>query len=117
MSSEKASDNHQVLCQFESLENLETASFDVIIKRKKTSIFIIRKDDQIFAYQNSCPHAKASLEWNDDEFLDETKQHIICAMHGAMFSIEAGKCLGGPCRKKGLEVVDVTVLDGDVVLI
>jgi len=117
MSSKVDYDNHQFLCTFDSLENLETRSFDVKIKRKKMSVFIIRKDDQIYAYQNSCPHAKASLEWNDDEFLDETKQHIICAMHGATFSIEAGECLGGPCSGKGLEVVNVRIIEGDVVFV
>jgi len=116
MSSKKGTDNnHQFLCRFDTLENLETRSFDVNIKRKITSIFIIRKDDKIFAYYNSCPHAKASLEWNDDEFLDETKEHIICAMHGATFSIDLGECLGGPCKGKGLETVDVRVVDEDVV--
>ncbi|HIP80958.1 MAG TPA: Rieske (2Fe-2S) protein [Leucothrix mucor] len=115
MSSNKSSENHQFLCKFDALANLETRSFEVLINRHKTSIFIIRKNDLIFAYQNSCPHAKASLEWNDDDFLDETKQHIICAMHGATFSIEAGECLGGPCKNKGLEAVNVQVLEGDVV--
>lgn len=117
MASKKTSDNYQVLCKFDALGNLETRSFDVIIKRKKQSIFIIRKEDDIFAYINSCPHAKASLEWNDDEFLDKTKQHIICAMHGATFSIEAGNCLGGPCSGKGLEAANVRVIEGDVIFL
>lgn len=113
----KASDKNQFLCDFDSLENLETRSFEVKIKRKTIPLFIIRKDDQVFAYQNRCPHAQAPLEWNPHEFLDETKEHLICAMHGATFSIESGECLGGPCSGQGLISIATRVVDGDVVLI
>ncbi|MCF6188991.1 MAG: Rieske (2Fe-2S) protein [Cocleimonas sp.] len=107
----------QVLCQLSELEDLSSKSFSVKIKRKKTDIFVIRKDDQVYAYQNVCPHAQAPLEWNPDEFLDAEKENIICALHGAIFSIEGGGCLGGPCEGIGLTAVPVEVQEGEIVVI
>ena len=107
----------QVLCSLSDLKNLSSKSFSVKIKCKETDIFVIRKDDQVYAYQNVCPHAQAPLEWNPDEFLDAKKENIICALHGAMFSIEGGDCLGGPCEGIGLTVVSVEIQAGEVLLI
>ena len=109
--------NDQVLCSLSDIEDLSSKSFSVRIKRKETDIFVIRKDDQVYTYQNVCPHAQAPLEWNPDEFLDEEKENIICALHGAMFSIEDGDCLGGPCEGIGLTAVSVEIQAGEVVLI
>ena len=106
-----------ILCKLSELDELSSKSFSVQIKRKTTDIFLIRKENQVYAYQNVCPHAQAPLEWNPDEFLDENKETIICALHGARFSIEEGSCLGGPCEGIGLTVVDIEVIDGDVFLI
>ncbi len=116
MSNKKKEKNDQVLCSLSDLENLSSKSFSVKIKRKEIDIFVIRKDDQVYAYQNVCPHAQAPLEWNPDEFLDEKKENIICALHGATFSIEGGDCLGGPCEGIGLTAVSVVIEDGEVVL-
>lgn len=107
---------NKVLYDFNALDNLETRSFDIKINRQKTPIFIIKKADTIFAYQNICPHAQAPLEWNPNEFLDENKKHIICSLHGAIFSIETGECLGGPCQGQGLTSIDVDVIDENVVV-
>jgi len=99
----------KVLCKLSDLGDLKSKSFEVKIKRKTTDIFVIRKDDQVYAYQNICPHAQAPLEWNPNEFLDEKKETIICALHGARFSIEEGDCLGGPCEGIGLTAVAVEI--------
>ncbi len=106
----------KVLCKTSELEDLSAKSFSVKIKRKSSDIFVIRKNDQVYAYQNICPHAQAPLEWNPDDFLDEKKEAIICALHGARFSIEKGDCLGGPCKGVGLTAVSVSIIEGDVVL-
>ncbi len=111
----KRSDS-KILCKFSELGDLTSKSFNIKIKRKSTDIFLIRKDDQVYAYQNVCPHAQAPLEWNPDEFLDEKKETIICALHGARFSIEEGSCLGGPCEGIGLTAVEVDVLNDEIFL-
>ncbi len=111
----KKSDS-KTLCKLSELDDLSSKSFNIKIKRKSTDIFVVCKDDQVYAYQNVCPHAQAPLEWNPDEFLDEKKEMIICALHGARFSIEEGDCLGGPCEGIGLRAVAVEVIEDNVVL-
>ncbi len=106
----------KTLCKLSELEDLSSKSFNIKIKRKSTDIFVIRKDDQVYAYQNVCPHAQAPLEWNPDKFLDEKKETIICALHGARFSIEEGDCLGGPCEGIGLTAVAVEIIEDNIVL-
>ncbi len=110
------SDKKEFLCKLSEIEDLAAKSFTIKIKRQKTDIFVIRKDDHVFAYQNICPHAEAPLEWNPDEFLDEKKENIICSMHGAKFTIEEGTCVDGPCDGVGLTRVDVEIVDGEILL-
>ncbi len=108
--------NSTILCKLSELNDLTSKTFNVKIKRKSTDIFLIRKNNHIYAYENICPHAQAPLEWNPDEFLDEKKETIICALHGARFSIEEGDCLGGPCEGIGLTAVAVDVINDDIFL-
>ena len=100
------------LCKLSDLEDLSCKSFTVNVKSKSTRIFIVRKDAQAFGYINICPHAQAPLEWNPDDFLDEKKEYIICAMHGAKFTIEEGACFEGPCNGVGLTSVNLSVVNG-----
>lgn len=76
--------------------------------------FVVRRGDTVYAYQNFCVHAGHPLNWKPDGFLTKDNDAIICSSHGAMFSIEGGKCLGGPCRGKALKRVAAEVRDGVV---
>jgi len=102
------------LCKTSEMENLSCKSFQIKIGRKETDIFLVKKDEHVFAYQDICPHAQAPLEWNPDEFLDEKKESIICAMHGAKFTIETGDCISGPCKGAALTTVKIELIDGDI---
>ena len=104
------------LCKLSEIDELASKTFNIKIKRQKIDIFVIRKGDQVFAYQNICPHAQAPLEWNPDQFLDSKKENIVCALHGAIFTIEEGACVDGPCDGKGLTPVDIQLVDGDISL-
>jgi len=104
----------QYLCKFSEMEEISSRGFSVKLKRKKTDIFIVRKDNQVYGYINTCPHAQAPLEWNPDDFLDDKKEMILCAMHGAEFSIEEGACLGGPCNGAGLETIEIKLVDDEI---
>lgn len=77
-------------------------------------IFVVRKDDRVYAYVDSCTHVGAPLEMDEDKFLDSDASTILCSVHGARFDIETGTCLMGPCRNKGLTTYPVHVLNGVV---
>ena len=78
--------------------------------------FLVRRGDRVYAYRNNCPHTGAPLEWQNNRFLDLTGQLIQCAMHGALFDIETGMCLRGPCVGSSLTPVAIRVESGQVFL-
>ena len=77
-----------------------------------TGLFAIRRANAVFVYVNSCPHIGVSLDWAQDQFLTHDGAQIVCATHGALFAIETGLCLDGPCRGDRLEAVPVTIENG-----
>ncbi|MET3999334.1 Rieske (2Fe-2S) protein [Marinobacterium sp. MBR-109] len=79
-----------------------------------TALLLIRRGDRVIAWRNSCPHRGIRLEWQPDQFLDYEKQFIQCATHGALFGIEDGICIAGPCPGEQLEALSVEVRDGEV---
>ncbi len=79
--------------------------------------FIVRKGNAVFGYVNSCPHYGSTLEWKDDTFLTYDKDRILCSLHGALFRIEDGFCVWGPCAGASLKPLAVRIEGGDVVLL
>lgn len=71
--------------------------------------FVVRKNGQLYAYQNRCPHTGVTLNWSADVFLDSQEELIQCAMHGALFTLEEGYCLHGPCAAQSLLKISLTV--------
>lgn len=81
-----------------------------------TGIFVVRSDEGVFGYVNSCPHVGVPLDMEPDEFISDFGDEIICSTHGARFRIEDGECVSGPCTGDVLEPVAVKVEDNQVVL-
>ncbi len=77
-------------------------------------LFAVRRGADVFVYVNSCPHIGVPLDIAPDRFLSADSTHIVCAAHGACFTIEDGVCFSGPCRGDALESVPVRVQDGVV---
>ena len=70
-------------------------------------LLAVRKDGQLYAYRNRCPHRGISLEWLPDQFLDASASLIQCATHGALFLIESGECVAGPCAGQALQALAI----------
>lgn len=68
-------------------------------------LLVVRRDGQVYAYENRCPHRGIPLEWQADQFLDESGSLIQCATHGALFLIESGECVSGPCAGQELSLI------------
>lgn len=78
------------------------------------ALFAVRKADEVFVYLNQCPHRGIALEWLPDQFLDAEKQYIQCATHGALFTIEQGECVAGPCPGERLTAITCELRDSEV---
>jgi nitrite reductase/ring-hydroxylating ferredoxin subunit len=95
----------------DSIDN--NGSRGITLKNGDTDIKLIavRKDKQVFCYHNICPHMGVNLDWVADQFLDTSAEFIQCATHGALFQIEDGLCIAGPCQGQKLSTIKVTTDD------
>lgn len=107
---------HRRLCRLDAIADPGSAGFTIASAGGTTEVMVIRQGSRAFAYVNLCPHWDAPLDMKPGQFLDRDRQHIICANHGAVFRIEDGFCLAGPCRGASLRPVRCAVERGDVVL-
>lgn len=106
----------QVLCRIEELAEQETRGFTAAGVPPR-DVFLVRCGAHIRAYVNSCPHTGAPLDWLPDVFLSADGRLIQCALHGALFRVEDGICVAGPCVGARLTNRAVAVIDGVVVLL
>lgn len=89
------------LCTADHLVESQSRGFVV----EGLKLLAVRRDGQVFVYQNRCPHRAVPLEWKPDQFLDPSGSLIQCATHGALFLIESGECVAGPCAGQSLNVI------------
>jgi nitrite reductase/ring-hydroxylating ferredoxin subunit len=86
-------------------------NFVIQMKAGRFHGFIVRKGDKVFGYRDRCPHMGLPLAQELDNYLSSGDELILCSWHGALFDIESGHCLGGPCAGTGLTPWPVTVTD------
>jgi len=59
--------------------------------------FVVRRGELAAGYVDRCPHAGWPLGSLDERFLTRDLRHILCAGHGALFTLDDGACVAGPC--------------------
>lgn len=99
------------LCALAQITDGDSAGFQVSDRGISHDLIVVRRGGTAFVYRNSCPHIGAPLDFAPGRFLSLDKMHILCSTHGAMFRIEDGLCVSGPCLGDSLEPVVVTVED------
>lgn len=78
-------------------------------------LLIVRWDDQVYGYINTCPHTPVQLDGRSSgQFFNQEHSHLMCEKHGALFEVDTGLCLDGPCEGKGLTPLSLEVTDGAV---
>lgn len=103
------------VCRFDDIADPGAKEFEIENSRgEKWYGFVVRKDGDVFAYANSCPHTGAMLNWGPDRFLTRAGNQIMCGVHGALFEIGTGFCTAGPCQGQSLRSLETTVEDGKV---
>jgi len=107
--------NRRDLCALDDIDDPGSRGFDVDCGGSQpVRLFVVRKGDVLAAYRNSCPHTGAPLEWLPDQFLDMDNSFIQCAIHGALFRLDDGYCLRGPCVGASLELLKLELVDGRI---
>lgn len=100
------------LCHLNDLADNQSKGFQI----NGQLIFAVKKYNKIHLYQNSCPHLGIQLEMVPDQFLDSSKSLIMCSMHGALFRIEDGYCVSGPCTDRSLSSIPFTINNDEIIV-
>ncbi|HMB60734.1 MAG TPA: Rieske (2Fe-2S) protein [Xanthomonadales bacterium] len=104
------------LCHLDELPDPGSRGFDPR-SEGRNSIFLVRRNNKVFAYRDSCPHQGAHLAWRRDAYLNRAGDRIVCHAHGAQFDPVSGKCLLGPCLGQSLTALPLTIsADGTIYL-
>lgn len=96
------------------LENGQSVRFQFKRGKLPEEGFVLRHQDALFAFANSCPHWSVDLDFGNGEFYDAELDRIICRNHGALFHPQTGHCEWGPCTGHSLERFALA-RDGDAI--
>ena len=77
--------------------------------------FVVRRGEAVFGYVDRCPHAGLPLAQELDRYLTPDGDLIMCSWHGAVFTVEEGTCVGGPCVGARLSPWPVEAREGRIV--
>jgi len=102
----------RVLCRLDDIPDGDAIGVHVPSATGGFDLILLRRGDRVFAYHNECPHTGRNLDFAPGRFLVR-EGRIICAVHGATFTVDSGACVGGPCRN-GLVAMPIQVDEGEV---
>lgn len=103
------------LCAADALvERGRAHVWDVLLADGPATAFALRVDGAPVAFINRCAHVAAEMDWNPGEFLDASRNYIVCSIHGAEYEADSGRCAGGPCGRASLHKLDVREAAGTV---
>ena len=78
----------------------------VIADGNPIAVFLV--DGEVYAIDDSCPHAGASLSTGD-----LCDGEVICPRHGAMFDVRSGEAVGPPAEDD-VRTWPVRIVDGHI---
>lgn len=104
------------LCDLDDIEDGDSGGFFAGHDGQMKSFIVVRQGPRAFVYLNSCPHIGSPLDFAPGRFLNPDKSMILCSTHGALFRIEDGYCVSGPCAEQSLRPVAFSIRDGAIYL-
>ena len=109
-------DPHASLIAVDAIADGAFAEVEVCLEGDFESAVLFREGDSVRGWLNICPHAGRRLDWAPGQFLKSREGHLVCAAHGASFSLDNGECVAGPCKGDALRAISLQVRDGNVYL-
>ncbi len=105
------------LCRLDDIPDGRARNFVIALRAGRFHGFVVRRGNGVFGYVDRCPHMGLPLAQVLDDYLAPSGGAIACSWHGALFAIENGRCLGGPCAGAGLLGWPVDVVEGAVMTV
>ena len=102
----------QKICDLNDLNELSAKEFIVKNDDIEKNAFLIHYKQGCYAYENSCPHTGAPLNWQEGQFFSFDGRYLQCSLHGALFEPTNGLCVRGPCSGESLKPIDIVVQNG-----
>ena len=103
------------LCRLDEVPDGDARGFEVPgPDGEPLRLIVLRRGDHVRVFENRCPHRGTPLDWQPDRFLDAAGEHLICATHGALFRLDDGACVAGPCLGDALTRIAAWVVGGVV---
>ncbi len=72
-------------------------ALDLEIGPEHIAALALRRGESLQVWHNACPHAGRRLDYAPGKFLLHDGR-LVCAAHGAQFSLNDGACVDGPGR-------------------
>lgn len=107
-------DGQYLICRLDEIDSPGSVGFSIEYHGQLTEGFVVRTGDMLAAYQNYCPHTGANLNWMPGQFLTSDSDFIQCSIHGALFRLNDGLCVRGPCIGQKLQSIKISLEDGQV---
>ena len=106
-----------ILCKLEDIDDGSAKELSYSAGDEIYNIFLQRKGDDVFAYNNACPHTGAPLNMELGQFMEKSGTYLMCHTHGALFQLDDGFCVAGPCNGASLEKFDIMIKSGNVIIV
>ena len=109
-------DLERVICALHELDDPGARGFTMGHGNWPLRGFVVRRGAELRAYLNHCPHAGHALNLRPHVFLAPGAPLIQCSSHGALFEMETGLCLAGPCPGARLRPIELRINQGYVLV-
>jgi nitrite reductase/ring-hydroxylating ferredoxin subunit len=103
------------LCPLAAIADGAARNFVLQMRAGRFHGFAVRRGGEVVGYVDRCPHMGLPLAQVLDRYLTPDGSLIACSWHSALFRVEDGACVGGPCLGQRLTAWPLTVRDGVVV--
>ena len=104
------------LCHLNDIPENSVKGMVATVEGKQRNIFIVRREGRAYAYLNWCPHNQVLIDQIPGQFFNKDNSLIQCSKHGALFRIEDGYCVEGPCKGESLQELPCESKDGLIFL-
>ena len=98
------------LCDIADLPEQSTKAFPL----DNSEIIVCNWYGKFYLYVNDCPHAGWPLNYEPDKFLDAEEQFLQCSNHMALFNVDDGLCVAGPCEGCALTAVPFEIKEDQI---
>ena len=105
------------LCTLDDIPDGKAREFFVGPHEDPFHLVVFRRGERVFGYRNRCPHFLLPLNAGPGRFVLLKDGLVMCAWHSAVFRIEDGAGIDGPCMGGSLEPVSIAIRAGAITLL